>query len=695
MQAFQISLPFKKTFVYFYVIIRFLSPMSTNELTKLDPWLKSFEDKINQRIERFKKREKELSGGGSLSDFANGHLFYGLQKTESGWIYRDWLPNASEVYLTGSFNNWMEQPEFALKKGSAGQWELSIPREALKHGDLFKLKVHWKGGSGERIPAWAKRVVQDEATKIFSTQVWDPAERYVWKTSHFSPEDNSPFIYESHIGMATEELRTGTYREFRENILPVIKKAGYNTIQIMAIQEHPYYGSFGYHVSSFFAPSSRFGTPEELKELVDEAHAMGLAVIMDLVHSHAVKNVNEGLGCYDGTEWQYFHKGERRNHAAWDSLCFDYGKNEVIHFLLSNCKYWLDEFRFDGFRFDGITSMLYLDHGLNRDFTEYGMYFDGQQDEDAICYLSLANKLCKLVKTHSLTIAEEMSGFPGLTLDPVAGGVGFDYRMSMGTPDYWIKIIKELPDEEWNMEEMFFELSQKRPEEKTVGYAESHDQALVGDKTIIFRLIDKEMYFSMAKSQVNLKVDRGIALHKMIRLITLATAGDSYLNFMGNEFGHPEWIDFPREGNNWSYQYARRQWSLASDKNLRYHFLGDFDKAMITLARDTKIPGNHALIRRNINNADKILCFERANLLFIFNFHPEKSYTDYGISCQPGKYRIRLSTDDHSFGGQDRVKDITYRSMAERSYAPAHMLKIYIPSRTAIVLERMKIKSVY
>jgi 1,4-alpha-glucan branching enzyme len=462
----------------------------------------------------------------------------------------------------------------------------------------------------------------------------------------------------------------------------------------MAIQEHPYYGSFGYHVSSLFAPSSRFGTPEELKELIDEAHGAGIAVIMDLVHSHAVKNEIEGLGNFAGDPAQFFHSGPRREHVAWDSLCYDYGKNEVTHFLLSNVHYWLTEYRFDGFRFDGVTSMLYYDHGLGRDFTSYDFYFDGGQDEDAITYLSLANKMMQEIRPGAISIAEDMSGYPGLAVPLNHGGVGFNYRLAMGTPDYWIKTIKERSDEGWIMQEIFHELTSKRADEKTVGYAESHDQALVGDKTIIFRLIDKEMYWHMNKGSQNLLVDRGIALHKMIRLITAATAGNGYLNFMGNEFGHPEWIDFPREGNNWSFQYARRQWSLIRNKELRYHFLSDFDREMVRLIAEYQIYGsgcNHV----KTDQGDLVLAFERRGLLFVFNFHPSHSYTDYGLAVDAGKYKPLLSTDQPEFGGFGRFDTSqAHRSMVEPSFGLKHNLKLYLPSRTGLVLQRQEIPRV-
>jgi 1,4-alpha-glucan branching enzyme len=668
--------------------------MNEPGLIRNDPWLEPYRAAIVRRMEKALAKGKELAGTGSLQSFASGHLWFGLHGDKKSQVIREWAPNAREIFLLGDFNHWGVDEDFRFKPLPHGNWELILDGGILTHRDHYKLLVRWEGGEGERIPVWCNRVVQDPVTKVFDAQVWIPDKPYEWRNPLPDLSDFQPIIYEAHVGMATEEHRVGSYSEFREKVLPHVVRAGYNTLQLMAIQEHPYYGSFGYHVSSFFAASSRFGTPEELKELIDEAHGHGLAVIMDIVHSHAVKNENEGLGRFDGNPSQFFHSGGRREHVAWDSLCFDYGKNEVSHFLLSNVNYWLTEFRFDGFRFDGVTSMLYYDHGLGRDFTSYDFYFDGGQDEDAITYLSLANKMIQEIRPGALSIAEDMSGYPGLAVPLMEGGVGFNYRLAMGTPDYWIKTIKEKPDEQWNMQEIYHELTAKRADEKTVGYAESHDQALVGDKTIIFRLIDQEMYWHMNKFSQNLVVDRGIALHKMIRLITASTAGNGYLTFMGNEFGHPEWIDFPREGNNWSYHYARRQWSLIANQELRYHFLSDFDRAMIRLLVRFRIfsgPCNHV----KSDQGDLVIAYERVGLLFVFNFHPSRSYTDYGIAVDAGKYTTLLCTDQPEYGGFGRFDTkMVYRSMVERSFGLKHNLKLYLPSRTGIVLERKEIPRV-
>ena len=662
----------------------------------VDPWLHPYIGIIDRRIERCLLKEKQLSGDGSLWNFAMGHHYYGLHHSGNNYVFREWAPNATDIYITGSFTGWSERPEFKMNKiNSNGDWEITIPSTSLNHGDLYKLSVHWQGGKGERIPSYATRLLQDEKTKIFSAQVWDPPVKYEWQVKEIDAPLTVPVIYEAHIGMATEEERLGTYREFTENVLPVVIEAGYNTIQLMAIQEHPFYGSFGYHVSSFFAASSRFGTPEDLKELIDKAHQAGVRVIMDLIHSHSVKNVNEGLGLFDGSPGQYFHDNDRRVHRAWDSLCFNYGKDNVIHFLLSNCRYWLEEYNFDGFRFDGITSMIYYDHGLEKNFTSYDEYFDGQQDEDALIYLFLANKMIHSSKPGVLSVAEEMSGMPGVACTTEKKGFGFDYRLSMGVPDYWIKLIKEIPDEEWDMGKLMHELTQHRPEEKIISYCESHDQALVGDKTLIFRMLDAEMYFGMSKGNHSIKVDRGIALHKMIRLITFATSGGGYLNFMGNEFGHPEWIDFPREGNNWSYKYARRQWSLAENPDLKYQFLSGFDREMMKLQQNSGFLEDRYVNRIYENTHDKVIAFMRGNLLFVFNFHPNASFTNYGIPIK-GKFRIILDSDAPEFGGFDRIdRNPVYTSTRRSDLLSLNVpfyLYLYLPARTALVFRTEQVK---
>lgn len=667
--------------------------MSLPDLIKMDPWLHPYANEIIRRQSLYRDKLDEINSFyGGLKYFASRYQWMGLHQEDGQWVIREWAPNATAIYLIGDFCRWKAVKEYQFKRKDKGIWELYFPLDTLFHGDHYKLDVFWESGHGHRIPSYVRRVVQDDVTKMYDAQVWWPTKAFEWGDVAFSLDSAlfTPLIYEAHVGMASEEEKVASFSEFEQNVLPHVKALGYNTIQLMAVQEHPYYGSFGYHVSNFFAVSSRFGTPEELKQLINAAHEMGIAVIMDIVHSHSVKNELEGLSNFDGDRTQYFSAND---HPAWDSRCFDYGKDEVLQFLLSNCRYWLEEFHFDGFRFDGVTSMIYHDHGLEKDFTGYNDYFHGVCNEDALCYLALANRLIHEVKPSAISIAEEMSGYPGLAGEIEDGGLGFDYRLSMGVPDFWIKLIKEQKDEDWDVGRIFYELSQHRVEERTINYAESHDQALVGDKTIIFRLADKEMYHHMSMSWRNLEVDRAMALHKMIRLVTLATSSGGYLTFMGNEFGHPEWIDFPREGNNFSFKYARRQWSLVRNKELRFAQLNEFDRAIISLFSQEALL-TFPLKHRFDYAPDQVLAFSRGEYLFVFNFNPHQSFTSYGIPVDEGKYKVVFTSDDEPFGGFNRVeKHHLYYSRA-MAHGQHHLL-LYLPARMALVIKKQEIKRVY
>ncbi len=658
-----------------------------------DPYLEPYKEVIARRIQRIQQAARQLtSKNRSLADFASGHEYFGLHFRDDHWILREWAPHATAIHLIGDLSHWQPSDDLALQRiDGNGVWEITLPADRLRHQDLYRLKVSWPGGGGDRIPAWTRRVAQDPQTLIFNAQVWRPDQLYTWQMAEYRVPRQPPLVYEVHVGMAQEDGRVGTYAEFTAHVLPRVVAAGYNTLQIMAVPEHPYYGSFGYHVTNFFAASSRFGTPEELKALIDSAHQAGLAVLIDLVHSHAANNEVEGISRFDGSAYQFFHSGGRGRHMAWDSRCFDYAKPQVLHFLLSNCRYWLDEFHVDGFRFDGITSMLYLHHGLGSGFSSYEDYFGGDVDEDALVYLALANRLIHQLRPDAVTIAEDVSGMPGLARPDEEGGTGFDYRFAMGVPDYWIRLTKDAPDEHWHMGGLWHELNNRRSDEKTISYAESHDQALVGDQTLIFRLIGADMYPHMTQNDNHLGVDRGIALHKMIRLITLATAGHGYLNFMGNEFGHPEWIDFPRQGNNWSYHYARRQWHLSDDPGLKYQWLARFDRDMIALARTHGLPGGHWAYLLWEHNDDKTLIFQRTGLIFVFNFHPSKSFTDYHFPAPAGRYRITLDTDNPAYGGHNRLNPEQVHSTlnADSPDQPPQRLSLYLPNRSAQVLEKI------
>ena len=647
-----------------------------------DAALRPFERDINLRMDNYRRMHALLANGRTLSDFANAHEYYGFHHTMDGWVYREWAPGADALYLSGEFNNWSAD-ETPLTRLSGGSWEVKLPEGTLHDGMRVKTVVRNGDKLTWHIPLYARRVIQDPESYEWICEVWDPIEPYAWTDEGFEADPHL-FIYESHVGMATEEYRVGTYREFADNVLPRVRDLGYNTIQLMAIMEHPYYGSFGYQVSNFFAASSRFGYPEDLKYLVDTAHGMGIAVLLDVVHSHAVKNTVEGINRFDGTDTQFFRAGKAGDHPAWDTKCFNYGKTDVIHFLLSNLKFWMTEYHFDGFRFDGVTSMLYHDHGLGAAFSNLRMYFSLNTDTEAITYLQLANELIHEINPNGITIAEDMSGMPGMTVKVEEGGIGFDYRLAMGLPDMWIRLIKEKRDEDWNLEYIWHELNDRMA--ATIAYVESHDQALVGDQTIMFRLAGAHMYTDMDKICHNQVIDRAMALHKMLRLITAAAGGNGYLNFMGNEFGHPEWIDFPREGNGWDYKYCRRQWSLPENGYLKYGQLNLFDHDMIRTFRKVDLLGDGTAHLRFIRQDDHIIAFERGGLVFVFNFDPVRSHMDYVIPVSVGRdHEVVFTTDDSCYGGFDNIGHELRSAFIPGMNSPA--LKLGLPPRTAMVLK--------
>ena len=660
-------------------------------ILELNPQLKDFAGDIDLRMRLYQDTlNRILSQGQSLNEFANAYEYFGFHHVDGGWYYREWAPSAYQLYLTGEFNNW-DATSHPLTPVGNGNWELFLPGDdALWEGCKVKTVVDAFMQRTWHIPLYARRVVQQKDSVEWVCEVTDDRKTFGWTDQNFRREP-SLYIYEAHVGMAQEEGKVGTYREFADLVLPRIKRAGYNTVQLMAIMEHPYYGSFGYQVANFYAASSWFGRPEDLKYLVNKAHEMGLCVLLDVVHSHAVKNTAEGINMFDGTTWQFFHDGGKGDHPAWGTKCFDYGKTGVIHFLLSNLKFWMTEYHFDGFRFDGVTSMLYHDHGLGTDFNTNNKYFSYNTHTEAITYLQLANQLIREVNPNAVTIAEDMSGMPGMCLPIADGGIGFDYRLGMGLPDMWIRTVKEQRDEDWDIFGMWCSMCMRRPGEDTVAYVESHDQALVGDKTMIFRLADAAMYTDMDKATHNLTIDRAIALHKMIRLYTLAGGGEAYLNFMGNEFGHPEWIDFPREGNGWSFHYCRRQWSLRDNGYLKYQWLGEFDQDMISLAKSVDLFKMRFGDLRFHDNGKKIIVFYRQGLMFAFNFNPTQSFTDVKVSLPHiADYEVVLNTDDPKYGGQGLIGNVPYPAIVDEK--GNSVISLYLPARSALVLKEGEIR---
>ena len=670
-------------------------------LADKDPWLEPFREVIGRRDLYYGQLRHEIEQtGGLLGPISQGHRIYGLnlgeREGEAGFWYREWAPAASRVSLIGDFNDWDREAHPATRD-EFGVWSLFLPLDEcgdrLVHESRYKVHIVSGIGAMDRIPAYARRVLQ-ESDHSYAARVWMPEQGHIFQYARPTiPAGQGIRIYEAHVGMAQEDWKVGSYDEFRINVLPRIARLGYNALQLMGIQEHPFYASFGYHVSSFFAPSSRFGTPDQLRTLIDAAHGLGIVVLLDIVHSHAVKNTAEGLNLLDGTQYQYFHDGAKGQHSAWDSMLFNYSTPEVRRFLLSNVRYWLEEFQFDGFRFDGVTSMMYLDHGLGAEFSSLADYFGANVDDEAVTYLKLANDVAHAAYPSAISVAEDVSGMPGLARPVQEGGLGFDYRLNMGVPDFWTKLVKEKQDEHWGLGDIFGVMLNRRRDEKHIGYVESHDQALVGDKTLAFWLMDAEMYSEMSNDRQSLVIDRGLALLKIIRLITFSLSGEGYLNFMGNEFGHPEWIDFPRAGNGDSYQYARRQWSLVDNGFLRYSKLSEFDRCMLSLDPAFNLLTDEVIEQLADHEDTRQLVYRRGPLVFAVNFHPSESYPGLRIPIPEAQdYQLVLTTDSLRFAGFGRCDEtLTYVWQDVPMYGQAQSLQIYLPNRTAMVFAPIRI----
>lgn len=664
-----------------------------------DAELSPYVDILLRRRDRFTAETARLRAEhGSLRDYADLHLTLGMHKImdENGlpcWRLREWMPAATSLWLTTDRLKFQRWARYAFRRVSAdGLWELVVPAEELPHGAYMELRVlpdaegSPDGRPQRRVPAFARWVEQDaEVLEQWCARVWDPPEPYVFRHDDRPRSLEFPRIYEAHVGIAQPylgrtERSVGSYAAFARHILPRIRDGGYTAVQLMAVAEHPLYKSFGYQVSSYFAPSSRFGLPDDFKALVDEAHRLGLAVILDITHSHAAPNTEQGLARYDTGPYLFADKDNQ-----WGTVSFDYGKEMTRRFLLSNCRYWMEEYHVDGFRFDAVGNMIYLDHGFGDDFSHVGRCFytaagSNRVDQDGVLYLELANTLVHELRPQSLTIAEEFSGMPGMTSPPSEGGLGFDHRFAMGIPDFWGKFIKEGR----SVGMLWYEMTNRRRYERTISYVACHDQCINGKDAMIWRLIGDEMYTQMSCLRDSWNTSRGLALYKLMRLVTLATAAHGYLSFMGDEFGHPEWID--------GEAYAHRQWHLAERDDLRYADLAAFDRDCLREIVGRHLEQFRTQVRlRHLDEDSRTLAFERDRLLFVFNFHELHSQPALELWVTPGKYVEMLSSDEPRYSGHGNMvlADPPVEHFSDpHSGSTEQRIGVYLPPLTALTLLR-------
>lgn len=669
------------------------NPLEDNDLRSYHPFLIERGRRFEAEYRRIVDQYTSVYNYANLANELGLHCVPG-EDGQNKWIWREYMPGADTVWLTTEKYHFQRHARQRFTKKADGIFELILPYDALAHGMYVELRVEPAAYTVlnpdgiptalKRVPAFSTWVEQNkEIPTQWCARIFHPEKPYCFREKN--PEIPSFLrIYEAHVGMAQPDTKhigesAGTYLDFANNILPRIKKGGYTCVQLMGILEHPLYRSFGYQVSNYFAPCSRFGTPDDCKQMIDAAHALGLSVILDIPHAHACANTEQGLYQYDGTPYFFMDKINQ-----WGTPSFDFSNEMTRRFLLSNLRYWLEEYHVDGFRFDAVGNMLYKDFGVDDNFSHTGRCFYGKDgkprtNNEGELYIALANHLIHEINPKGISIAEEFSGMPGLTCLPKDGGLGFDARFAMGIPDYWEKFIKKPQD----LGSMWYEMNNHRPYDHTISYVECHDQCINGHDAMIWRLLGDDMYNAMLMETETWKVSRGLAFYRLMRLITLATADKGYLNFMGNEFGHPEWLD--------AEEHAHRQWRLAEDTSLKYACLNAWDQAQMQLVSDNIESFKTPAMFRYIHEDKRLLAFERGALLFVFNFNETQAFSDLCFAVTPGKYLEILSSDERRFAGHDnlRITEPPLEHFTQPCFDPnLGDITLYIPPMIVLVLKR-------
>ncbi|CAL5392773.1 unnamed protein product [Camellia sinensis] len=562
---------------------------------------------------------------------------------------------------------------------------------AIPHGSKYRVYFNTPDGPLERIPAWAPYVLPDADGKQAFAVHWEPPPECVYKWKHKHPEaPKSLRIYECHIGISGSEPKIASFNDFTEKVLPHVKDAGYNVIQLIGLVEHKDYFTIGYRATNLFAVSSRYGTPDDFKRLVDEAHGLGLLVFLDIVHSYSAADEMVGLSLFDGSNDCYFHTGKRGYHKFWGTRMFKYGDIDVLHFLLSNLNWWVVEYQIDGFQFHSLASMIYTHNGFASFTGDMEEYCNQYVDKDALIYLILANEILHALHPSIITIAEDATLYPGLSEPTSLGGLGFDYFVNLSASEMWSSLLENVPDSDWSMSKIVSTLvGNRHSADKMLLYAENHNQSISGGRSFAEILFGETMEHASDKRAL---LFRGCSLHKMIRLITFTIGGHAYLNFMGNEFGHPKRVEFPMESNNFSFSLANRRWDLL--ENGVHSELLYFDKDMMNMDENERILSRGLPNIHHVNDTTMVTSYSRGPLLFIFNFHPTTSYENYSVGVEEaGEYQVILNTDEKKYGGQALIAQDQYiqRTISKRIDGLRNCLVVPLPYRSAQVYKLTRI----
>lgn len=612
----------------------------------------------------------------------------------------DVIDNGKEYDIYSVVNDPISRKKFQTKKPPLPYWiEMRKGRKswlkkympAISHGSRYRVYFNTPNGALERVPAWATYVLPDSDGNQYYAVHWEPPPEDVYKWKNKRPKVPKSFrIYECHVGISGIEQKISSFNEFISKVLPHIKNAGYNAIQLIGVIEHRDYSSVGYKVTNLFAVSSRFGTPNDFKHLVDEAHGLGLLVFLDIVHSYSAADELVGLSLFDGSNDCYFHTGKRGHHKYWGTRMFKYGDVDVLHFLLSNLKWWVVEYQIDGFQFHSLSSMMYTHNGFATFTGEMEEYCNQYVDKDALIYLILANEMLHELHPDIITIAEDATFYPGLCEPTSQGGLGFDYWVNLSVSEMWLWLLENAPYQEWNMNKIVSVLvNNQQSHEKMLLYTENHNQSISGGRSFAEIILRKFKEQPFGSEDVTFRVS---SLHNMVKLITFSISGSAYLNFMGNEFGHPNRVEFPMPSNNYSFNFANRRWDLLLEGV--HNNLFKFDMDMMRMDEHEQILSRGLPKVHHVNDFNMVISYIRGPLLFICNFHPEISHKMYIIGVEEaGEYKVILNTDEISYGGHGELKDDQYLQRTSNKRADGYRisLEVTLPRRSAQVYKLTRI----
>lgn len=597
-----------------------------------------------------------------------------MSEGQQGVYFALWAPNAQSVSVVGGFNGWnRDSHPMQPRWDGSGIWEVFIP--GIGEGEVYKYYlVSTNGYAVEKADPYGYQTEIPPKTASVVRGL-----DYKWKDSKWLQQrekqsilDQPLSIYELHPGSwrRKEGNEFLSYHELAQELPKYCRELGFTHVELMPVMEHPFYGSWGYQLTGYFAPSSRYGSPQDFMFLVDALHQAGIGVILDWVPSHFPSD-EHGLGYFDGTHL-YEHPDPRKGfHKDWNSLIFNYGRNEVRSFLISNALYWLDKYHIDGLRVDAVASILYLDYSRNHGEWEPNE-FGGRENLDAISFIKDFNDAVHTQQPHTFTVAEESTAFPGVTAPTYEGGLGFDLKWMMGWMHDTLSYFQKDPMyRSWHQGQLAFSIHYAFSEKFVLPL--SHDEVVYGKNSLINKMPGDEW--------------QKFANLRLLFSYMWGHPGGKLL-FMGGEFGQQhEWRhDFSLD---W---HEHEQGNLQQGVSVLLQELNQLYQTEPALYQNNYAPEGFEWVDFN-DMSNSVFCWLRKGsdtkeqLLFIGNFTPNvlKNYR-VGVP-QSGRYAELFNSDDWKYGGSG-VRNTNLETAPVSRHGREHSLSLKLPPLGVVVLKR-------